>query len=131
MFLCPVTVSAAVVPATLREQQLLELQFDGPIPSSALADLRRNPHRCFAAATLTDVELAEWQALAWRNLKAEQRRLWATRKHACRMRRQWCLRQCVATRREWQIFAAETARRQRAIPAHVRTLTALNKALGV
>ncbi len=100
-----------VTTATLVEQSVLELRFDGPIPALAVVDLRACPPRPFAIAMLPDAALAHWQSLAMRNLKAEQQRLADGRYTRCRMRVQWCLRQCVAARAEWQVFKAETARR--------------------
>jgi hypothetical protein len=112
MQLCTITFSTPTASArpTLTEQTLLNLQYDGPVPPYALADLRRMPQRPFTYASLTDSELAQWLALAHATLKAEQRSLLHAR-GLCAAHKTWRLKQCHIARAEWHGLAAEHARR--------------------
>ena len=133
---------------SLCEHRTLELQYDGPIPPHALADLRSCPPRPFAYAGLTDRELELWVRLVRSNLKAEQRRLAERRQRLAQVRAVmtcdagakaraqalaytealWSLQQCVAARAEGKNLHAEAKRRTTAahlLSYQVRTLKAM------
>lgn len=97
---------------SLDEQIELELRYDGPIPPTALADLRACPPARFTICSLNDRALAQWSDLARHNVKNMQGRLCTARRTANRAYARWCLRQCVDARKHWQLFAAEAARRR-------------------
>ncbi len=104
------TVLGALRPS-LREQTVLELQFDGPVPAYALCDLRRVRPATMVLSRLSDVEVVRWLAVAQSNLKGEQRALSATRHMGKRALKRWRLKQCIAARTEWQALLAEAKRR--------------------
>jgi hypothetical protein len=140
MSVADVSTSPASRAATLAECALLEARYNGPIPASALHDLRACPPQPLSAATLAPAQLAAWRTEALSSLKLWQRRLAERRTRLVAVR---TLHACPPAAKEYTIellraevrYALREINRLRAaariLMAHTRTLNALNAALGV
>jgi hypothetical protein len=149
MSVADVSLSPASRPATLAECALLEARYNGPIPATALHDLRACPPQPLSAATLAPAQLAAWRIEALNSLKLWQRRPAERRSRLVGVR---TVQACPLAAKEYTIellraevrYALREISRLRAtvrilshqeqhtvLKAHTRTLNALNAALGV
>lgn len=103
--------AAQPVPASLDEQAALEMQYDGPIPASALADLRACRPSHIAYGLLSDTALLQWRELTFKSLKQMQYRLSMARRGTNRAYTLWCFRQCLTIRHANGLFVTDAGTR--------------------